>query len=81
MWEQGSNSGPMCQPEQSAMCWLWEALGNYFGNTTEIISLTNTNGKRQTVQSAVENNTEQERDWMSSVMTSLMVHLLSFEHS
>lgn len=63
------------------MCWLGEALGNYFGNTTEIISLTNTNGKRQTVQSAVENNTEQERDWMSSVMTSLMDHLLSFEHS
>lgn len=69
MWEQGSNSGHMCQLEQSVMCWLGEALGNYFGNTTEIISLTNTNGKRQTVQSAVANNTEQERDWMSSVMT------------
>lgn len=48
----------MCQPEQSAMCWLGKALGNYFGNTTEIISLTNTNGKRQTMQSAVANTTE-----------------------
>lgn len=28
---------------------IGKALGNYFGNTTEIMCLTNANGKRQTI--------------------------------
>lgn len=48
-----------------------KALGNYFGNIAEIVSLSDTNGKSQTVQSVIENNTgyKQMGPWMSSVMT------------
>lgn len=43
--------------QQSATQWLEKALGNYFGNITEVISFSNTKGKRQTTQSAVASST------------------------
>lgn len=39
---------------QSATQWLEKALGNYFGNITEVISFSNTKGKRQTTQSLLQ---------------------------
>lgn len=47
-----------------------KALENNFGNIAEIASLSDTNGKSQTVQSVIENNTgyKQMRPWMSSIM-------------
>lgn len=43
--------------QQSATQWIETALGNYFGNITEVISFSNTKGKRQTTQSVVADNT------------------------
>lgn len=37
--------------QQSATQWVETALGNYFGNITEVISFSNTKGKRQTTVS------------------------------